>query len=380
MTLLDLVQVNIQLQRVARTNGGEYAGPCPFCGGRDRFRVWPNQAGGRYWCRVCGKHGDAIQWLRDTRGLSFREACAELEIDPRSRPETQRTAFTPREITPANALWQKKTDSFLAQARWDLWKNQDALRWLHGRGLAEETIEAADLGWNLIDLWENREAWGLEPEKNEKGKDKKLWLPAGLVIPLIENGQVKRLRIRRPEGKSRYVIVSGSDTRPMVFDQQQRNFVMVESDLDGLLINQEAGDLVGTVALGSVQIKPDEDTDRLLRQAALILVSLDFDEAGAKASWGYWIEKHGHRAKRWPVPVGKDPGEAFQKGLSIRAWVEAGLNNKSLSLQSVKPTETVIKPFPKEWLQRYDETQLERLAIMTVDGRLSDQEAMRLLN
>lgn len=38
-----------------------------------------------------------------------------------------------------------------------------------------------------------------------------------------------------------------------------------------------------------------------------------------------------------------------------------------------------IKPFPLEWLAKYPEAILERLAIMTVDGRLSDEEALRIL-
>jgi hypothetical protein len=33
-------------------------------------------------------------------------------------------------------------------------------------------------------------------------------------------------------------------------------------------------------------------------------------------------------------------------------------------------------PFPSEWSQRFSEQQLERLAIMTVDGGMSDEEAM----
>jgi hypothetical protein len=36
--------------------------------------------------------------------------------------------------------------------------------------------------------------------------------------------------------------------------------------------------------------------------------------------------------------------------------------------------------FPVEWLKRFDETTLERLAIMTVDGKLSDDKALRILN
>lgn len=52
-----------RLERQAGTNGGEWAGPCPLCGGRDRLRVWPRCEGGaRAWCRRCGEQGDALTW------------------------------------------------------------------------------------------------------------------------------------------------------------------------------------------------------------------------------------------------------------------------------------------------------------------------------
>lgn len=72
MDLLSLVEQDVTMRRASSTNGGEYAGPCPGCGGHDRFRVWPEQ--GRYWCRRCEKQGDLIQYLRDFRGLSFQDA------------------------------------------------------------------------------------------------------------------------------------------------------------------------------------------------------------------------------------------------------------------------------------------------------------------
>ena len=165
----------------------------------------------------------------------------------------------------------------------------------------------------------------------------------------------------------------------MNFNLDRKHLVIVESELDGLLIEQEAGELAGVVALGSAQAKPDQELNGLLRLASSILVSLDFDEAGASAAWWYWLSNYPN-ARRWPTPYGKDPSEAFQKGLNIRAWVEAGLTVKLASLQGEKATEAEIKSFSKEWLQRYDETQLERLAIMTVDGRLSDREAAKVLN
>ena len=49
--LLSLVGRDTRLKKQAGTRGGEYAGPCPFCGGRDRFRVQPEK--GLWWCRNC---------------------------------------------------------------------------------------------------------------------------------------------------------------------------------------------------------------------------------------------------------------------------------------------------------------------------------------
>jgi len=377
MTFLEwLFKSGFTMKKVATTNGGEYAGGCPWCGGRDRFRVWPEEDGGRLWCRGCGKHGDAIQWLRDYRGLSFQEACLELGREPSLKRPRENREDRPKPLP--SFKWQERAGAFLNETVESLWKSKGALSFLHGRGLRDDTIRAARLGWNPRDRYEERTSWGLEPEKDERGNVKKLWLPAGLVIPLVLNSIVMRLRIRRPEGKPRYVIVSGSDMRPMIFDRGQWAVTVVESELDGLLIDQEAGDMAGAVALGSVQAKPDQETDRILKRASSILVSLDFDVAGARASWGYWLSSY-PQARRWPVPYGKDPCEALQKGLNILTWIEAGLLGQSHS-ERKETDQGTVKPFPREWLEKYDETILERLAIMTVDGRLSDSETARILN
>ena len=81
MNILDLIEADGGTMKcMAMTYGGEYAGACPWCGGVDRFRVWPER--GRYWCRNCGKHGDTIQYLRDKRGLTFQYACRFIGRDP----------------------------------------------------------------------------------------------------------------------------------------------------------------------------------------------------------------------------------------------------------------------------------------------------------
>ncbi len=102
----DLLRLIPDLRRVARSHGGEWAGPCPFCGGRDRFRVQPyHPAGGRWWCRRCSptEHWeDAIAFVRRRDGCGFREAVARLggpPAPPPGRPAAPRPP--PRPPAPA---------------------------------------------------------------------------------------------------------------------------------------------------------------------------------------------------------------------------------------------------------------------------------------
>ena len=73
------------------SRGAEFAGPCPLCGGRDRFLVWPEQNDGRgsYSCRQCGISGDVIQWLMDVEGMTFRQAAQAADAAEDAAPEEQ---------------------------------------------------------------------------------------------------------------------------------------------------------------------------------------------------------------------------------------------------------------------------------------------------
>lgn len=76
MDLLNLIQQDGFLRKVSHHDGGEWAGPCPKCGGVDRFRCWPESSRSvKFWCRGCLISGDVIDYLRKVRGLSFRDAC-----------------------------------------------------------------------------------------------------------------------------------------------------------------------------------------------------------------------------------------------------------------------------------------------------------------
>jgi len=239
-------------------------------------------------------------------------------------------AWEPNEAKAPPALWQTRARAFLERAINYLWstRGESMRQWLHdAKGLSDASIRDACLGLTSSDLFDQRRSWGLEPAFKEDVRERMQWLPAGLVIPLIISGAVHRLRIRRsePVDGARYVITSGSDMRPMILGSIKHSVVIVESELDALLLNQEAGDLVGVVAMGSAQSKPDIKAHELLQAAGVILVALDADAAGAQASRQFWLTTYTGKAKRWPTIRGKDPAEAQLNGLDLRAWIQAGL-------------------------------------------------------
>lgn len=52
-------------------------GPCPICGGRDRFRFDDKDGRGTWYCNACGA-GDGIALLRKKHGWDFKEMAAQV--------------------------------------------------------------------------------------------------------------------------------------------------------------------------------------------------------------------------------------------------------------------------------------------------------------
>jgi hypothetical protein len=343
MNLIDLIP--FEMKRVGAKDGGEYHGPCPLCGGTDRFHVWPGQGDhGTWWCRGCSKGGDAIQYLRDVEGMGYKQACQRLgveakELDPLQVPPVKPVSgFTPSDSVAPADKWAGKAGNFVTHCQQALLENKTACQWLAERGIDQKTAEKYRLGWNGKDFWRDRTAWGLPEELKPDGKPKKLWIPAGLVIPWSVAGRLHRLRIRRPEGEPRYYVVPGSGRSPMISRPDAAAYVVVESELDAILLDSLASDLVGIIAQGNSTAKPDQATWQPLQQAVSIMVALDTDEAGAKAS--VWWKQQLSTATRWPIVGGKDPGDAYKAGIDLRAWITAGLP----PALKVKPAASCLQP------------------------------------
>ncbi|MDI6688197.1 MAG: primase-helicase zinc-binding domain-containing protein, partial [Desulfobacterales bacterium] len=375
MNVLELAQVKVELKKVASTHGGEYQGPCPGCGGEDRFHVWPekNDGQGSYWCRGCEKSGDNIQFLRDFEGLSFREACDRLDVTvPDHRAlyvpvSHSRKEFEPSDYEPPSDIWQERAEKLTAWAHKNLIKNVEIINWLAKRGIKEKTAIRYRLGWNPgengKDIYRARKAWGLPKIMNSQGRPRAVWIPVGLVIPCISNNIIYRIRIRRPEGSNptdpRYYVIPGSSMKTMLLEANRQVFVIVESELDAFLVSQY--EQAGAMAVGSATAKPDSEAYNILKKCLQILVSLDFDSAGAKAI-NWWKESF-LNCIRWPVSVGKDPGEAYQLGMDFEKWLKAGMppamvikNGKGRNMETKKQK-------PKIKNQRPENTDLPETVI-----------------
>lgn len=289
--------------------------------------------------------------------MTFPEACQFLgrELPPPSSLAGQRSeksSWEPRATSSPGDLWQGKARAMMADASYHL-RQPTGVRmmgWLtEKRGLKVETIKSAGLGFLPLDRWDVAPAWGLEEVLKENGTPKKLWFPRGIVIPLCQGSQVLRLRIRRPksDGAPRYYLIRGSDTRTMILGNNRPVSVLVESELDAILLHQEAGDLVNVVSLGNAQTRPDQEAADLLKQSRLILVALDSDNAGAKESWQWW-RAHYPQARRWPPVAGKDPGDMLAAGVNLRSWIQVGLSEYTdITIQPLLDPEPRVDPDPQ---------------------------------
>jgi DNA primase len=318
MNLLDVLP---DMRRAGATNGGEFAGPCPWCGGEDRFRAWPAHPSGRarYWCRRCERAGDEISLLRELKGMTFIEAAAAV-----GQLVVERPTVSPRQrqlapLYPPTTAWQLRAEKVAIEAQDSLWSpvGSRALDYLRQRGFEDATIRAARLGYVAADLREKPENWGLA------GDHRDVWVPRGVSIPWRACSATWRLNIRRPSGERKYIGPAGSKNALYGADalRDGRPAVLVEGEFDALAVAQEAGDIVAAVATGSTHGARHPRWVRLLTGAPTVLVAYDSDEPGEQAA-GWWLNRL--PGSRRLVPEG-DPAGMLEAGKNLRRLVRHGL-------------------------------------------------------
>jgi len=308
-----------------RGGGNTRHGPCPWCGGKDRFAV--KRAEQVCACNQCtgtsaGDWMDAIGFVRRNGGLDFRDACEWLTrwaggelptVDgPRRAPRRQAPPVYAPE--PPSAAWQSSAWQVVDSCVRSLWSDdgERARTWLHGRGLNDDTLRAWRIGYHQGPPGKGKEIAGL-------------YVRHGITIPWVCDGELWGINVRLPVlvNGDKYLSVGGSHKAGVLVGLDHTDgheqAMVVEGEFDAALVWQECGELLDALTLGSASSNlSDRWIERLLGYRRFwIATDDDADGWKAAARWEAWT---GDRGRRVYLPAGKDVTEAWQNGENLRAW------------------------------------------------------------
>lgn len=304
--ILAYISKDVVLKKVSNTHGGEWAGPCPFCGGRDRMRIWPVL--NRWTCRQCKDMHmhDIIDYVRERDGVSFAEAMSIL-----GKPEARKHSGTPLKELIARATktadeekaWQEQARKMTERAQDRLWSgSQDQvtqnLSYLRSRGLKDSTILEYRLGMT----------------------------DHGYSIPsFAKNGDIGYIKIRTferevEEDQPKYRYMKGSHPGlffnwKMLERSKPEHLLFCEGEFDAMILSQELEPVCAVATIGSTTGRISDETLELAKCFKHPWTLYDFDSPGIKAEL-----KLARELGARPLPVvlnGKDANEAFMEGQSL---------------------------------------------------------------
>lgn len=149
---VNLIEVAGRDTELRKATAGEYHGPCPWCGGTDRFRVTSD----RFACRQCGRKGDAIEYVMRRQNVDFKAAYSMLDGDlPMPVGEKVKPASKP---VVSSYTWdepkqrQAALDGHAALVAGKTKSAQAALDYLQGRCIDLGAVKAFKIGYKFIGL------------------------------------------------------------------------------------------------------------------------------------------------------------------------------------------------------------------------------------
>jgi DNA primase len=320
--ILDLVG---GLKKVASTGGGEYAGPCPFCGGNDRFRVQPSQ---NIWlCRKCtnGVWRDVIDFIARRDNVSLAEAARiiaggslpTVSQDGQEAGKLEGYKGGYHAYTPPDGDWEAQAMEAIAICEGNLYSDQGkrALAYLHKRGLTDQTIKAFRLGYS--------------PGEEITG----LWVTHGITIPAIINNKVWYIKIRTNKKDPKYTLVKGSRPAALYNGDNLINkpyALIVEGEFNAMIAwqqTQDINDICGIGSMGAAGNRPDlVSWGPFFIGRDLILALYDDDQAGESGAVALF-ETLGNRVKFTALPQGVgDLNDWHLAGGDVRHWLASEIN------------------------------------------------------
>lgn len=312
-----------------KRSGRYYVGPCPFCGGRDRFNVKVLDDGDLWICRQCGngKYHDVIDFLMRRDGRTFVEI-----VGKGSAPATMRAPVQPARppvelAAPPDDDWQIPALVAAAECANYLQKSGDpealkARNYLTTeRKLRDFTLHDFMIGYNPT--WRTIDGIGR--------------LAPGITIPCMVDGQLWYLNVRttaaaRQSGKiGKYHALKGSHLGALfngdALLNAPRGAFVVEGEFDAMVLRQYTDPKVAIVTMGSAGTLPGVAWLRYFAAVPDIILVLDNDAAG-RESLARWQAKL-PRARAAQLPEGyKDVTEFRRAGGQVWSWAADVLRDR----------------------------------------------------
>jgi phage/plasmid primase-like uncharacterized protein len=198
-----VAKLGLRLHRQDR----ELVGPCPRCGGRDRFAV--NAAKGVWNCRWCARGGDAIDLVRHIQGCGYREALDVLGADAWNRDQWLANRALGHVLPPRTVANDDRHALDYAGRIWDQAGRlgSEAAAYFERRGIAINDVpDHGGLRWHPSCPWEggtkpcvvgryttavDNKPHGIWRRPIDGAKPKALGPTAGCVIRLWPNDAVE---------------------------------------------------------------------------------------------------------------------------------------------------------------------------------------------
>lgn len=256
-----------------------------------------------------------------------------------------KAAFTPEQLAKAGmdpdtllsgkdeglGPWHARGFPFVVRCRRTLEGDPALLGRLKSFGLKGGAIASSWIGFNPEPVTGNGPDWGLPPGT--------FTLPRGLVLPRFAGKKLIRIHILEdwPEG-SGTSLAPGSDPVPpwLPAPGEPAPAVVVASELEAILLEQEVGDVCHVLALATEKTAPPPEAAKALKAAPEVLVTTP---RGSRESLS---SAEPYRAlsdkARWlALPKGRDCLQAREQGADLRELVFDALPPAAIGLPEAEP-------------------------------------------
>jgi len=336
---LDIVELISSYIKVDKS-GKNFKACCPFHNEKTpSFYISPER--GTFYCFGCGKKGDVFSFVESFEGVDFVSALKLLA--DKAGVILSNTKFGDRSEKDKGIKILEEATIFFES---NILKNENAKKYLKDRGVQDETIKKWRIGYidnNWSDLYNHLKQFGFEDRDIEqvglikKGEKSNYYDRfRGRVMFPISNPSEKVVgftgRILIPDDKQAKYL--NSPETPFFIKShilyglhfaklsiRKNNFsILVEGQFD-VIMSHQAG-FSNTVATSGTAMTDDQLT-QLSRLSSRLVIALDADGAGFRASEKVWqlALTKGMDVKIARLPSGKDPADLVKEDPEL--WKKA---------------------------------------------------------